>query len=58
MAILNCACKCKKSVGVSTRGNEFRSRKIKEVCWDDGVCYQGFLAYKKTVSNTGQEQKG
>lgn len=39
-------------------GYEFRSRKIKEVGWDDGVCYQGFLAYKKTVWNTGQEQKG
>ena len=36
---------------------EFPSRKIKEVGWDDGICYQCFLAYK-TVSNTGQEQKG
>lgn len=44
--------------GSFKEGYEFRSRKIKEVGWDDGVCRQGFLAYKKTVSNTGQEQKG
>lgn len=42
---------------VSKRGMSFQAGKIKEVCWNDGICYQGFLSYKKIVLSTGQEHK-
>lgn len=57
MTILSCVCKCRKSTIVSKRGMSFQAGKIKEVCWNDGTGYQGFLSYKKTVSNTGQEHE-
>lgn len=46
MTIKNCMLKYNTWVGVS-EGFEFQSRKIKEVRWDDGICYQGFFASKE-----------